>query len=83
MTSLLETEIRYNDALQDIFEKEKRYSALCSKIKERELNYEYKVQELNLKMEQDKYINQLINQKTSLNSGSSSTSTKAAATKKF
>ncbi len=57
-----ETEIRYNDAVQDIFQKEKKYSDLCNKIKQKEKNYEDKMQELNLNLEQDKYINQIINQ---------------------
>jgi len=58
--NILETEIRYNDALQDIEHKEKKYKQLCGKIKQKEETYEYKVQELNLKLEQDKYINQLL-----------------------
>ena len=64
----LETEIRYNDALQDVVQKEKKYAQLCGKIKQKELSYEHKMQELNLKVEQDKYISKLINEQTSTKS---------------
>ena len=57
----IETEIRYNDALEDVVQKEKKYAQLCGKIKQKEQNYEHKMQELNLKVEQDKYISKLIN----------------------
>ena len=62
MKFTLETEIRYNDALQDIIEKEKKYTHLYGKLKSKELDYENKIQEINLNIEQDKYINELINE---------------------
>ena len=45
-------------------QKEKKYAQLCGKIKQKELSYEHKMQELNLKVEQDKYISKLINEQT-------------------
>jgi hypothetical protein len=47
--------------LEDVAQKEKKYAQLCGKIKQKEQNYEHKMQELNLKVEQDKYISKLIN----------------------
>ena len=57
-------EVRYSDALNEINEKDKLYSQLFTKVKQNEIKNEQKMYELNLKLEQDKYINQLINQKT-------------------
>lgn len=54
------TEVRYNDAVQDMVEKEKRFSEMWGKIKQKEKSYEQKVHEMNLKIEQDKYINRLL-----------------------
>ncbi len=48
--------------MQDINDKEKKYEKLCGKIKSKERNYEHKMQELNLKAEQDKFINKLMNE---------------------
>ena len=64
MTDLIvkETEIRYNDAMQDIIQKEKKYSQLCGRIKLKEQSYEHQMQELNLKVEQEKFISKLINE---------------------
>jgi hypothetical protein len=64
-TIILETEIRYNDAMNDINQKEKKYAQLCGKIKQKEQTYEHKMQEMNLKAEQDKFINKLINESSS------------------
>lgn len=67
ITSLLiklETEIKYKDALKGMNQREDKYSQLCGRIKQKELDYEHKIEELNLKLEQDKYINKLINDKT-------------------
>ena len=60
---ILETEIRYNYAIQYIAHKEKKYSQLCGKIKQKEQNYEQKIQDINLQLEQDKFINKLIYEK--------------------
>ena len=57
--------------MQDIVKKEKKYSELCNKIKEKEKSYEDKMKEMNLNLEQDKYINQIINQNTNSNSSRS------------
>jgi hypothetical protein len=58
-------EVRYSDALNEINEKDKMYSQLFTKIKQNELKNEQQMYDLNLKQEQDKYINQLLNQKNS------------------
>lgn len=58
-------EVRYSDALNEMHEKDKIYSQMLNKIKQNEIKNEYQVYELNLKLEQDKYINQLLNQKNS------------------
>lgn len=65
-----ETEIRYTDALQDILQKEKKYTQLCGKIKQKEQSYEHKMQELNLKVEQDKFLSKLLSDQAA-NSNSS------------
>lgn len=64
ISKIAETEIRYTDALQDILQKEKKYTQLCGKIKQKEQSYEHKMQELNLKVEQDKFISKLLNDQT-------------------
>lgn len=48
--------------MQDMNHKEKMYEKLCGKIKSKERSYEHKMQELDLKAEQDKFINKLINE---------------------
>lgn len=69
ISRIAETEIRYTDALQDIIEKEKKYSQLCGKVKQKEQSYEHKMQELNLKVEQDKFISKLLNDRESSTNG--------------
>ncbi len=65
MEQISHVEVRYSDALNEINEKDKLYSQLSSKIKQNEMKNEQKIYDLNLKLEQDKYINQLItNQKS-------------------
>lgn len=54
------TEVRYNEALQNITEKDKQYSKLFDKVKRKEITYEQKITEMNLKAEQDKYISKLL-----------------------
>lgn len=60
-----ETEIKYSDAKQDILQKEKKYNQLCGKVKQKEQSYEHKMQELNLKLEQDKFISKMLNDRSS------------------
>lgn len=38
------------------------YDELYGKIKKKERNFEHKIQEMNLKAEQDKFINKLMNE---------------------
>ncbi len=57
-----ETEIKYNDAMNDINRNEEKYALLCQKIKSKEKTYEKKMQDMNLKVEQDKFIKRLINE---------------------
>ena len=64
---LLETEIRYNDAVHDIAKKEKKYNELCNKIKQKEQSFAHKIEDMNLNLEQDKFIDQVINQRSSSN----------------
>ncbi len=46
------------------------YAQLWGKIKEKEKSYEHKMHEINLKMEQDKYINKLLVDQTNTKSKS-------------
>ena len=57
--------------MNDINKNEEKYAILCKKIKSKEKNYEHKMQEMNLKAEQDKFINRLINEPTDSRSRSS------------
>lgn len=43
-------------------QKDKKYSELVTKLKKKEQTFENEIQEMNLKLEQDKYINQLLNE---------------------
>ena len=57
-----ETQIKFNNALQDVVSKEKKYTKLFDKIKQKEQTYEQNLEEINLKLEQEKYINKLFNE---------------------
>ena len=57
-----ESELKYNGAMEGMKQKEKKFSELCSKFKKKEQNFENEIQEMNLKLEQDKYINQLLSE---------------------
>lgn len=64
-TRIAETEILYQEALEDVNHKQKLHDDLCNKIKEMENSYQRKCEELLLKQEQDRYIDELLKQKSS------------------
>ena len=76
MEQISHVEVRYSDALNEINQKDRMYTQLFTKIKQSELKNEQKMYDLNLKLEQDRYINQLINQKTSKPNKTNKTSSK-------
>lgn len=57
ISKIAEAEIKYNNVMQGLNQKESKYSQI-------ENDYEHKIEELNLKVEQEKYINSLLNDKT-------------------
>ncbi len=59
MEKIVQSDIRYNEVLQNIVEKEKLYENLYTKLKKKEKTFENKISEINLKTEQDKYINRI------------------------
>ncbi|CAF0814719.1 unnamed protein product [Brachionus calyciflorus] len=56
ISKITEAEIRYNDVIEGLNQKESKFSQI-------ENDYEHKIEELNLKAEQEKYINNLIHDK--------------------
>jgi hypothetical protein len=59
MEKIVQSDIRYNEVLQNIVEKEKLYEDLYTKLKKKEKTFESKISEINLKSEQEKYINRI------------------------
>lgn len=62
-----ESEIKYKEAMNGMNQKESVFTELCDQVKKREIDYENKLDELNLKAEQEKYIKSLLNDKSSAN----------------
>lgn len=62
-----ESEIKYKEAMNGMNQKESVFTELCDQVKKREIDYENKLDELNLKAEQEKYIKSLLNEKSSAN----------------
>lgn len=60
ISKIAEAEIKYNDVIEGLNQKESKYSQI-------ENDYEHKIEELNLKAEQEKYINSLIQEKPNRN----------------
>ncbi|RNA30534.1 spermatogenesis-associated 24 isoform X1 [Brachionus plicatilis] len=60
ISKIAEAEIKYNDVIEGLNQKESRYSQI-------ENDYEHRIEELNLKAEQEKYISSLIQDKPNRN----------------
>lgn len=56
--------MKYKETKVELNERENKYSEACNKARQKERDYEKKMEELNLKSEQEKYVNNLLNEKS-------------------